>query len=96
MPNQVKFRGGPNLTWYIVTAVLFAIDIYYGIAWLASNLATAAIVYSYLRYKHIPIIKSLLDTDWYKLTMGQVVFRKFPKAIAKYHFINRMVRRRLH
>jgi nicotinate phosphoribosyltransferase len=36
-----------------------------------------------------PIINSLLDTDWYKLTMGQVIFHKFPHANAGYKFINR-------
>lgn len=30
------------------------------------------------------IIKSFLDTDWYKITMGQVVFRQFPDAAAHY------------
>jgi len=36
-----------------------------------------------------PIIKSLLDTDWYKLTMGQVVFHNYPHAHVVYKFINR-------
>lgn len=89
MPNKVKFKGGPNFQWYLLTGLLFAWDIYYGIAWLASNLATVAAVYLYFRYRREPIIKSLLDTDWYKLTMGQLVFHKFPNATAKYHFINR-------
>lgn len=35
------------------------------------------------------IIKSFLDTDWYKITMGQVVNRQFPHAQVKYDFINR-------
>ena len=35
------------------------------------------------------IIKSLLDDDLYKLTMGQVAFLKFRGKIAKYRFINR-------
>ena len=36
-----------------------------------------------------PIIKSLLDDDWYKLTMGSVVFHNFPNAQVEYTFINR-------
>lgn len=36
-----------------------------------------------------PIIKSLLDTDFYKLTMGQLVFRKYRDIPVKYEFINR-------
>jgi len=32
------------------------------------------------------IIKSLLDLDYYKLTMGQLVFFKYPKEVAEYHF----------
>lgn len=36
-----------------------------------------------------PIIKSFLDTDWYKITMGQVVNRQFPHAVVRYEFINR-------
>jgi nicotinate phosphoribosyltransferase len=32
---------------------------------------------------------SLLDTDLYKLTMGQAVLKKFPNARAKYIFVNR-------
>lgn len=35
------------------------------------------------------IIKSLLDTDLYKLTMGQVVWKDFPNARVKYTFTNR-------
>ncbi len=35
------------------------------------------------------IIESLLDTDLYKLTMGQVVFHQFPQAIVEYTFKNR-------
>lgn len=33
-----------------------------------------------------PIIKSLLDTDTYKLTMGQVALRQFPTVNVKYEF----------
>ena len=36
-----------------------------------------------------PIITSLLDDDLYKFTMGQVVFHNFPRAKARYEFINR-------
>jgi len=36
-----------------------------------------------------PIIESLLDTDFYKLTMGQLVFRKYRDVKVKYEFINR-------
>ena len=36
-----------------------------------------------------PIINSLLDTDWYKYSMGQVVFRQFPSVNVRYEFINR-------
>lgn len=36
-----------------------------------------------------PIITSLLDTDFYKFTMGQVVFNKFKDVQVKYVFKNR-------
>lgn len=36
-----------------------------------------------------PIIKSILDTDLYKLTMQEVVFHDFPFVMAEYTFINR-------
>ncbi|HET6382214.1 MAG TPA: nicotinate phosphoribosyltransferase [Armatimonadota bacterium] len=36
-----------------------------------------------------PIIPSILDTDHYKITMGQVVFNQFPNALVRYEFINR-------
>jgi nicotinate phosphoribosyltransferase len=36
-----------------------------------------------------PIIRSLLDTDWYKITMGQVIYNQFPAARVRYEFINR-------
>lgn len=36
-----------------------------------------------------PIIKSLLDCDWYKTTMGAVVLHNFPSAQVEYQFINR-------
>jgi nicotinate phosphoribosyltransferase len=35
------------------------------------------------------IIQSLLDTDLYKITMGQVIFNQFPRARARYRLINR-------
>ena len=35
------------------------------------------------------IIKSLLDSDFYKFSMGQVVFFDFPDTIVKYKFTNR-------
>jgi nicotinic acid phosphoribosyltransferase len=36
------------------------------------------------------IINSLLDTDWYKLTMAQVAyFNSFGTTLAKYKFYNR-------
>lgn len=36
-----------------------------------------------------PILKSALDTDWYKITMGAVVFQHFPMVKVTYEFINR-------
>ena len=36
-----------------------------------------------------PIIQSFLDTDFYKFTMGQVVFRKFRDVRVKFSFKNR-------
>ena len=36
-----------------------------------------------------PIITSLLDTDFYKMTMGAVVFHNFPNATVTYEFFNR-------
>lgn len=36
-----------------------------------------------------PIIKSILDDDFYKLTMGAVVLHNFPNAQVEYQFINR-------
>ncbi len=35
------------------------------------------------------IIKSMLDMDFYKLTMGNVVFRRFPTAQVEYRFVCR-------
>ncbi len=34
----------------------------------------------------MPIIKSLLDTDFYKFTMAQAVYHNYPVAIVKYKF----------
>lgn len=36
-----------------------------------------------------PIIKSLLDTDFYKFTMGQYAWKYYPKVKVKYAFKNR-------
>jgi nicotinate phosphoribosyltransferase len=36
-----------------------------------------------------PIIKSIIDTDLYKLTMQQAVIKKFPRSQVKYTFFNR-------
>ena len=35
------------------------------------------------------IINSILDTDWYKIAMGQVVFYQFPQLVVRYKFIDR-------
>ena len=37
----------------------------------------------------MPIIESLLDADFYKFTMGQVVFHRYRDVPVKYAFINR-------
>jgi nicotinate phosphoribosyltransferase len=37
----------------------------------------------------IPCIRSVLDTDSYKLSMQQAVCRLYPRAMARYQFINR-------
>lgn len=39
--------------------------------------------------ENTPIIESLLWTDLYKLTMGQMVFHNYPDIYAGYEFINR-------
>lgn len=39
--------------------------------------------------KQEPIIQSLLDTDFYKFTMGQLVFHRYPYVPVKYAFTNR-------
>jgi nicotinate phosphoribosyltransferase len=90
MANQVRIKGGPNLQWFLITLVILLIGGIQAVAyWIGFNLAIFAAVFLYLRYRHIPIITSLLDTDWYKFTMGQVVFHEFPDAWATYKFINR-------
>lgn len=37
----------------------------------------------------MPIIQSLLDTDFYKFTMGQVIFKRYADVPVKFVFINR-------
>lgn len=37
----------------------------------------------------MPIITSLLDIDFYKFTMGQLVFHRYPDVPVRYDFINR-------
>jgi nicotinate phosphoribosyltransferase len=39
--------------------------------------------------KEMPIITSLLDLDFYKLTMGQLVFHRYPNVPVKFAFTNR-------
>jgi len=36
-----------------------------------------------------PILHSMLDDDWYKITQGSIVFHLFPRAVVTYEFINR-------
>ena len=43
----------------------------------------------------MPIIQSLLDTDFYKFTMGHWVFKRSPNVPVRYAFKNRTVRVRL-
>lgn len=38
---------------------------------------------------NFPIITSLLDCDFYKMSMGAVVFQNFPNTIVTYEFFNR-------
>ena len=33
-----------------------------------------------------PIIESLLDTDFYKFNMNQLMFHKYQEQIGEYHF----------
>lgn len=40
----------------------------------------------------MPIITSLLDTDFYKFTMGQWVFKRYPTIPVRYAFTNRTTR----
>jgi len=39
-----------------------------------------------------PIIESLLDIDFYKLSMGQMIFHRHPKVPVTLSFINRTAR----
>jgi nicotinate phosphoribosyltransferase len=90
MPNKVKIEFKPNVQWYIVTglvALLGGMALFLG--WIAANILFSLVIFLYFKYKYFPIITSLLDTDWYKLTMGQLVFHQFPDAKASYCFINR-------
>lgn len=43
----------------------------------------------------MPIIQSLLDTDFYKFTMGHWVFKRYPYIAVRYAFKNRTARVRL-
>jgi len=43
----------------------------------------------------MPIIESLLDTDFYKFTMGQVAYLRYPGVTARYAFKNRTQKARL-
>jgi nicotinate phosphoribosyltransferase len=43
----------------------------------------------------MPIIQSLLDTDFYKFTMGHWVFKRYPNVSVRYAFKNRTARVRL-
>jgi nicotinate phosphoribosyltransferase len=56
------------------------------VGWIAFNLLLTVVG---MKFYHVPIITSLLDTDWYKFTQNQVVFHQFPEAVAHYEFINR-------
>ena len=40
----------------------------------------------------MPIIESLLDTDFYKFTMGQIAYLRYPQVTVKYAFQNRTKR----
>jgi nicotinate phosphoribosyltransferase len=90
MSNQVKISSGPNFLWYYVTFIVFLLlGLKALFIWVGANIAMAGGVYLYLRFRHTPIITSLLDSDWYKFSMGQVVFHQFPHADAVYRFYNR-------
>ena len=42
-----------------------------------------------IKIRH-PLIRSILDSlDWYKISMGEVVFHDFPNVQVTYRFINR-------
>src|SRR5215470_11119238 len=40
----------------------------------------------------MPIVQSLLDTDFYKFTMGHWVFKRYPNVPVRYAFKNRTAR----
>src|SRR5262249_31716297 len=44
------------------------------------------------RVSTMPIIQSLLDTDFYKFTMGHWVFKRYPNVPVRYAFKNRTAR----
>ena len=41
------------------------------------------------KWKIDPIVRSLIDTDFYKLLMCQFVFRRYPETRVTYKLINR-------
>ena len=45
-----------------------------------------------MRSRSVPIIESLLDTDFYKFTMGQIAYLRYPQVTVKYAFQNRTKR----
>lgn len=53
-----------------------------------SSVDIARRVYNH-NYRIDPIIRSLLDTDFYKLLMQQMVFKKFPDTKVKFRLTNR-------
>ncbi len=42
-----------------------------------------------MRKRDLPIIESLMDTDFYKLSMGQMIFHRHPKVPVEFSFFNR-------
>ena len=48
-----------------------------------------------LEVSTMPIIQSLLDTDFYKFTMGHWVFKRYSNVPVRYAFKNRTARVRL-
>ena len=47
-------------------------------------------------WKLDPIVRSLLDTDFYKFLMLQFIWKNFPRVTASSEITNRTVRVRLH